>query len=292
LHGSGGPAVIDGRGGTGSTGDNAPAQPSGHAGLNGPWLPLLPGAVTLVAGLYRISGPSFSKDETATLAAAHRSFPQLVRMLGHVDVVHGAYYVLIWLVVRVFGGSSELIVRLPSVLAMAAAAAVITLLGRRLVSGWAGLAAGLTFAILPSVSSYAQDAREGALLAALAATASYCLVRAVDAGRPGGRRGWLTGYGVTLALLGFGNLFALLLVPAHALTLLARGDNPPDPPGAPARGEQPSGLPPVAGAEGDGPPEPTDRRSAPRPAGPAVRAELPHRRSAPSGGEPPRQGDS
>jgi mannosyltransferase len=242
LHGSGGPAVIDGRGGTGSSGHPAPAQPPGHAGLSGVWLPLLPAAVTLLAGLYRISGPSFSKDETATLAAVHRSFPQLVRMLGNVDVVHGAYYVLIWVVVRLFGGSSELIVRLPSVLAMAAAAYVITLLGRRLVSGWAGLAAGLTFAILPSVSSYAQDAREGALLVALAATVSYCLVRAMDAGRPGSRRGWLAGYGVTLALLGFGNLFALLLVLAHAVTLLARGDDPPEPPDrrfAPSGGQPP-----------------------------------------------------
>ena len=219
MHGSGRPAVIDGRGGTGSTGDTAAAQPAGFSGLSGPWLPLLPAAVTLLAGLYRISGPSFSKDETATLAAVHRSFPQLIRLLGNVDVVHGAYYVLIWVVVRAFGGSSELIVRLPSALAMAAAAYVITLLGRRLASGWAGLAAGLTFAILPSVSSYAQDAREGAVLAALAATASYCLLRAADAGPAGRRRGWLAGYGVTLALLGFGNLFALLLVVAHAVTV-------------------------------------------------------------------------
>jgi mannosyltransferase len=219
LQGAGGPAVVDGCGGTGNTGDTAPAQPAGPAGLSGPWLPVLPAAVTLLAGLYRISGSSFSKDETATLAAVHRGFWPLIRMLGQVDVVHGGYYVLIWVVVRVLGGSSELIVRLPSALAMAGAAYVITLLGRRLVSGWAGLAAGLTFAILPSVSSYAQDAREGALLAALAATASYCLVRAVDAGQAGRRRGWLAGYGVTLALLGFGNLFALLLVFAHAVTL-------------------------------------------------------------------------
>jgi mannosyltransferase len=240
LHGAGGPAVIDGRGGTGSTGDTGPAQPVWSAGLSGPWLPLLPAAVTLLAGLYRISEPSFSKDETATLAAVHRSFPQLIQLLGHVDVVHGAYYVLIWVVVRVFGGSSELIVRLPSALAMAAAAYVITLLGRRLASGWAGLAAGLTFAILPSVSSYAQDAREGALLAALAATASYCLLRAADAGPGGRRRGWLAGYGVTLALLGFGNLFALLLVGAHAVTLWLwrRGQGA----GAVARGQVDRGL--------------------------------------------------
>ncbi len=291
MQGSGGPAVIDGRGGIGSTGDTTPAQPAGPAGLSGRWLPLLPAAVTLLGGLYRISGPSFSKDETATLAAVHRSFPQLIRMLGQVDVVHGAYYVLIWLTVRLFGGSSELIVRLPSVLAMACAAYVITLLGRRLVSGWTGLAAGLTYAILPSVSSYAQDAREGALLAALAATASYCLVRAMDADRPNRRRGWLAGYGVALALLGFGNLFALLLIVAHALTLLARGDDPPDPPD---RRSAPSGGTPPR-QRGDDPPDPPDRRSAPSGGTPPRQRgddppDPPDRRSAPSGGTPPRLG--
>ena len=100
MHGSGHPAVIDGRGGTGSTGHAASPRPSEHAWLSGPWLPTLPAAATLLAGLYGISGPSFTKDETATLAAVHRSFPQLVRMLGNVDVVHGAYYALIWVVVR------------------------------------------------------------------------------------------------------------------------------------------------------------------------------------------------
>jgi hydrogenase maturation protease len=48
------------------------------------------------------------------------------------------------------------------------------------------------------------------------------------------------------------------------VTLLVRGDNPPDYPGAPTRGERPSGTPPLAGAKGDNPPDPPDRRSAPR----------------------------
>jgi len=63
-----------------------------------------------------------------------------VSMLGHVDVVHGAYYALIWVLVRI-GGSGEFALRLPSAIAMAIAAALVTLLGRRLVSSRAGLAA-------------------------------------------------------------------------------------------------------------------------------------------------------
>jgi mannosyltransferase len=172
--------------------------------------------VTLLAGLYKITGPSFTRDESATLAAVHRSFPQLVRMLGHVDVVHGAYYALIWVVVRV-AGSGEFALRLPSAIAMAVAAALVTVLGRRLVSAWAGLAAGLTFAFLPEVSWFAENAREGAVLTALACVASYCLLRALQ--RDAARGRWLAGYGVTLVALGLGNLFALLLVVAHAVTL-------------------------------------------------------------------------
>ncbi len=67
---------------------------------------------------------------------------------------------------------------------MAVAAGVVTLLGQRLVSGRAGLAAGLLFAAFPSVSFYAEDAREYALVTALATVASYFLIRALQAATP------------------------------------------------------------------------------------------------------------
>lgn len=213
MSGSGRPAAVDGQGGTGSA---AAAPPPDRPEPAPAWLPLIPALVTLLAGLYKITGPSFTRDESATLAAVHRSFPQLVRMLGHVDVVHGAYYALIWVVVRA-AGSGEFALRLPSAIAMAVAAALVTVLGRRLVSAWAGLAAGLTFAFLPQVSWFAENAREGAVLTALACVASYCLLRALQ--RDAARDRWLAGYGVTLVALGLGNLFALLLVVAHAVTL-------------------------------------------------------------------------
>ena len=213
MSGSVRPAAVGGQGRTGSAA--AARQPEDPA--SGPaWLALVPGAVTLQAGLWDIQRPSFSRDETATLAAVHRSFPGLVRMLGNVDVVHGAYYALIWVVVRI-GGSGELAVRLPSAVALAVAAALVTALGARLVSSWAGLAAGLAFAVLPSVSLFAETAREGALVAMLGTLASYCLVRLLQA--EAARRRWLIGYGVTLCALGLANLFGLLLVVAHAVTL-------------------------------------------------------------------------
>ena len=147
------------------------------------WVAAGPALLTLVVTLYRIGVPSFTRDEGATLLAVHRSFPQMIRMLGNVDVVHTEYYALIWVVSRL-AGSSELAPRAPSAVAMAVSAGVVTLLGQRLVSGRAGLAAGLLFAAFPSVSFYAEDAREYALVTALATIASYFLVRALQAATP------------------------------------------------------------------------------------------------------------
>lgn len=177
----------------------------------------VPPLLTLAIVLWGIEGSSYSRDDSATLSSVQRPFAGLLRMLGHVDVVHGAYYVLMWPVVRL-AGSGELATRLPSALAMAAAAAAIVGLGQRLVSPRAGLAAGLVFAILPPVSWYGQVIRPYAVVTALAATASYLLVRALQAAadRTGGR-GWLTGYAVCLAVLGYLHPFALLLIVAHAV---------------------------------------------------------------------------
>jgi mannosyltransferase len=139
------------------------------------------------------------------------------------DAVHGAYYLLIWLLVRVAGGG-ELTLRLPSALAMAAAAGLLTALGRRLVSPAAGLAAGLAFAAVPAVSWFGQDARPYALETAAATAASYCFVRLLETGaqrgRHPGQRRWAWWYGVSLIGLGLANVFGLLLIAAHGTTVL------------------------------------------------------------------------
>jgi mannosyltransferase len=225
-----GPSVAEGR--ARATDASGPWQ----AVASEPWVALIPAAVTFIVMLYEISRPSFWQDEASTIADTHRTLPQLFALLGHIDAVHGAYYVFMWFVIRV-AGTGELAVRFPSAVAMAVAAGGIGLLGKRLVSGRAGLAAGLVFAAIPQVSWYGQNAREYALVTAVATIASYLLVRAAQAS-PGARRGtvnrWMIGYGVSLAVLGLLNLFALLLIPAHGLMLatLARRDAAVRAPGA------------------------------------------------------------
>jgi mannosyltransferase len=207
----------------------APPPSPGHPPTRGParwsrrlagrpqWAPACAALVTLAVTLWKIQVPSFWRDEAATQSATQRSFTGLTVMLGHVDVVHGTYYVLMWLEVRL-AGPSELALRLPSALAMAAAAALITVTGRRLVSGRAGLAAGLAFAALPAVSWFAQDARPFALETAAGAAASYFLVRLAEDPGPGR---WARCYAASLVVLGLTNLFGLLLIPAHAVTVAA-----------------------------------------------------------------------
>ncbi|HEY5985936.1 MAG TPA: glycosyltransferase family 39 protein, partial [Streptosporangiaceae bacterium] len=181
------------------------------------WLAIIPAAVTLVVTLYQIGRPTLWQDEISTLSDVNRRLPDMFRLLGNIDAVHGTYYLIMWAVVRL-GGTSAVALRVPSAVAMAVTAGGVALLGRRLVSTRAGLAAGLVFAALPQVSWYGQDAREIGMVAAVATVSSYLFVRVLDAA-PGQRRRWLIGYGAALSLLGLLNLCALLLIPAHGLTL-------------------------------------------------------------------------
>ena len=139
MSSAGRPAVLDRP--AGETAGAARRPPDQAAG--GPlWMRAVPPAATFALMLWRITTPSYWRDEGATLEAVRRPFGALIRMLGHTDAVHGAYYMIIWVVVRL-GGSGEFITRLPSALAMAAAAAGVAGIGRRLVSPRAGLFAGL-----------------------------------------------------------------------------------------------------------------------------------------------------
>jgi mannosyltransferase len=177
---------------------------------------LIPGpVVTLAVMVWGIGARPYWGDEADTVSAVSRSVPQLIRMLGHVDAVHGLYYLLLWPVVRA-AGTSELATRLPSAVAMAAAAAGVAVIARRLVSRRAGLCAGLIFAVLPTVSLQGHDARPYAIVTAAAVLTSYLLVRAIHDPRPR----LFAAYGLSLVLVGYLQLFGLLLVAAHAVMLI------------------------------------------------------------------------
>jgi mannosyltransferase len=180
-----------------------------------PWLWLVPSVVTFFLMMWGIGTPSYSRDEAATLSAVRRPLGSLFDMLGHIDAVHGAYYVVLLPFVRLFD-AGEMVTRMPSAVGMAVAAAAVFGLGQRLVSTRVGLAASLVFALVPAISYYGQTARPYGLAAGLAAIASYLLVRAMHAAESGQRvRGWMIAYGVSIGVLGYIHLFGLLVLAAH-----------------------------------------------------------------------------
>ena len=181
-----------------------------------PWrlAPWILGAITLVLDAWQISRLSFTQDEAATMSAITRPFGAMLAVLRHIDAVHGTYYLIMHLVVKL--GQSAAIVRAPSVLATAGTTVLIVMIGTKLGRNWIGPAAGLVFALFGLTTEYAQDARPFAFATFLAALASYQFVVFVQ----GGRRANSVWYGVALAACGLVNVFALLIAVAHAVTLL------------------------------------------------------------------------
>jgi len=206
-----------------------PARTAGWAATAAAWIP--PGvaaAAMLVLGWWGIARDnSMGNDEVATRWAALLPLRELAHLLGNVDAVHGLYYLLMhgWVAL----GSSPVVLRIPSVIAMAVAAVLMVIIGRRLTgSGCAGLVAGLIMALTPSISFYAQTARSYAMVFACVLGSTLALMHAMEAEAAGraSRRRWLV-YAGLVALGGYLNEMSLLVLAAHAVTvLLARYGRP------------------------------------------------------------------
>jgi mannosyltransferase len=211
------------------------------------WLVIaVPAATSLAVGGYGIGGPSLWRDEAYTKDAIARPFGEIFALLGHQDAVHGAYYLLMHVIATVIGTSATAL-RLPSLCAMVIATGFTAAVGRRAaalalapasgapaaggadgagrgldVPALTGLLSGLLFATAPYMTYYAQMARSYAIETMFAVIASYLLLRAW----PDGRWRWWLGYAAAVALTGVFNIFGLLILPAHGVTLLltdARG---------------------------------------------------------------------
>jgi len=170
-----------------------------------------PALATLVLGLYQIGRPELWRDELASWSFASRPVSSMIASARHTGATQLAYYLLLHVWTAAFGDSTDAM-RSLSVLTMAGAAACVALLGRRLAGARAGLISGLVFALVPSVSRFAQEVRFYAPAVLVATLATLLLLRALD--RPSAPR-WL-GYAACLALLGYVDLVALSVVAGHA----------------------------------------------------------------------------
>jgi mannosyltransferase len=164
--------------------------------------------------------PSFWIDEAATISAsANRSLTELWRLLGNSDLVHGLYNFLMHGWFALFP-ATEFWSRLPSCLAVGAAAAGVVILGKQLSTRLVALCAGVVFAILPRVTWAAIEARPYALTMAVAVWLSVLLVVAVRTSRP---VLWPL-YGLGLVAATVLNIMVVLLVLPHAVVVAVLAD--------------------------------------------------------------------
>lgn len=198
------------------------AEPAAAAHPRGRFLD--PWAIAALAAI--ISGawagrPSLWFDEGATItASASRTLPELWKLLGHIDAVHGLYYLLMHGWFAIFP-PTEFWSRVPSALAVGAAAAGTVVFAKQFCGRGTALTAGAVFAILPRVTWAGIEARSSALVVAAAAWLTVLVVVAV---RRNQARLWVS-YALLLmvAILVNVNMVLLVLVYAAILPLLAPG---------------------------------------------------------------------
>ncbi len=171
---------------------------------------ILSGTVMLVLGLVGAGRPVLSWDEVTTADVAQRSPAEIWHLTQNVDAVFGAYYFLMHGWTRL-AGTTELDLRLPSVVAMALAVAATAELARRLFDPLVATVAGLFLCVLPNTSRYAAEARPYAFTCLLSVLALLALTAALERGKP---LRW-AGYGLTVLLLGLSHLVALATLAAH-----------------------------------------------------------------------------
>jgi mannosyltransferase len=139
-------------------------------------LPLLAGASM---GFIRPTWANLSGSELGMWAAAQVGWADLKGFLHELD---SPYVVPLWAWAKI-AGNSDVALRLPSIVFIAAAAAMIGLIGVRLTTPKVGFIAGLLFAALPATTRFAQDAGPLAAAVFAATLATLCLVRLLDSPR-------------------------------------------------------------------------------------------------------------
>lgn len=175
--------------------------------------PLAAALVAALIGGVAAGRPSLWFDESATISASFsRSLPELWKLLGHIDAVHGLFYLLMhgW-----FGmfPATEFWCRVPGCLAVGVAAAGVVVLARQFLPRSTAVYAGVMFAILPRVTWAAIEARSYALQAAAAVWLTVLLITAIRR-----HKGWLwVLYSLALMVAIALNVYLVLLVPVYAV---------------------------------------------------------------------------
>ena len=168
--------------------------------------------LTVLGAVVRLlSGRSFWIDEATSLRQALLPFHEMIRTLADGDVHPPLYHILLWVDIRAFG-TSEVAVRLPSVVIGTLLIPTLFVTGRDLYDRRTGLVAAVFGVVAPQAVWYAQEARMYAPFMLFATVAVWAQFRAVQAG---GRRSW---YWVLFAVASAALLWTQYFAALHVLT--------------------------------------------------------------------------
>ncbi len=161
--------------------------------------------------------PSLWGDEAASVMSATRPLPSLFAMLGHVDAVHGTYYLGLHAWVSVFG-TSPFSLRFPSAIAVGLTITALVLIAARLSTTQVAVTAGVIACLLPRITYMGEEARPFAFSAAIAAWLTLLLIELLRRPNPP-RRLWVA-YGLLFALGIYVFLYMVLFALVHAIIIL------------------------------------------------------------------------
>jgi O-antigen/teichoic acid export membrane protein len=146
-------------------------------------------------------------DEAIAVSQARLGFGEMLDALRYADVHPPLHSVLLWMTTRVMG-TSELAIRLPSMIAGAAMIPLLYAVGRDLYDRRTGLIAAAFATIAPFLVWYSQEARMYALFMLFGVAAVWAQIRVLRGDR---RSDWAL-YALATALMVWTHYFALLQI--------------------------------------------------------------------------------
>lgn len=187
-------------------------------------VPLIGGLLAALIAFWGITSPEYWNDEAATVSAITRSYPDLLRMLGNVDAVHGLYYALMHPWAALFG-TSELTLRTPSAIALAVSN-IFLIKSAQIIAPKFRLNAqkeiifllivGVTGATLPGLSWSGQKARGYAFGVLCTTIALWNFLLFLQ----GGKKRYIFGFFVFQTLAAGFTLYSIFLLPLYCFSAL------------------------------------------------------------------------
>lgn len=182
-----------------------------------PWATRIVVAATVLAAVlvsYRIGTHGFWYDEGSTIGTVDRPLGDALWRIANWELNQSPYHLLVLGWHRVV--QSEAALRALSAVFAVGSVPLTYVLGRRLLGARVGAIAAVLLAVHPFVIEWGQQLRGYSLVLLLSLAATLLLVRAVEDETP-----WrIAAYAVVAALAVYAQFFAVLLIAAHAGSLL------------------------------------------------------------------------